>query len=57
MDSVDVGRHARIHRAIIDKGVKVPPGYQIGMSPEEDTTKFTVSSSGIVVIPKGTILT
>jgi glucose-1-phosphate adenylyltransferase len=56
LDSVDVGRHARIRRAIIDKGVKVPPGYQIGMNPEEDAAKFTVSSSGIVVIPKGTIL-
>jgi len=57
LDSVDVGRHARIHRAIIDKGVKVPQGYQIGVNPEEDATKFTVRSSGIVVIPKGTILT
>ncbi len=56
MDGVDIGRHARIRRAIIDKGVRIPEKYQVGMNPEEDAAKFTVSSSGIVVIPKGTIL-
>jgi glucose-1-phosphate adenylyltransferase len=57
MDDVDVGRHARVRCAIIDKGVKVPEGYQIGFHPEEDAKKYTLSPSGVVVIPKGTILT
>ena len=35
-DGVEVGRHARIRRAIIDKGVVVPPGMTIGYDPEED---------------------
>ena len=56
MDGVEIGRDARIRRAIIDKGVRVPEGYQIGIHPEEDAKKFTVSPSGVVVIPKGTIL-
>ncbi len=57
MDEVDVGRRACIRRAIIDKRVRVPEGYQIGYHPEEDAKKYTLSPSGIVVIPKGTILT
>jgi glucose-1-phosphate adenylyltransferase len=56
MDDVNVGRHARIRRAIVDKSVKIPEGYRIGFDPEEDAKKFTLSPSGVVVIPKGTIL-
>ena len=29
-DGVDVGRHARLRRAIIDKGVDIPAGMEIG---------------------------
>ena len=52
MDGVDVGRHCRIRRAIIDKGVAIPPGTVIGYDLEQDRTRFTVTESGIVVIPK-----
>jgi glucose-1-phosphate adenylyltransferase len=53
MYGVDVGRHARIRRAIVDKGVHIPPGAAIGLDPDEDRRRFTVSEGGIVVIPKG----
>ena len=53
MNGVDVGRHARIRRAIVDKNVHIPPGTTIGLDPEEDRRRFTVSESGIVVVPKG----
>ena len=52
-DNVDVGRHCRIRRAIIDKHVEVPAGTQIGYDLEEDRRRFHVTESGIVVIPKG----
>jgi glucose-1-phosphate adenylyltransferase len=52
-EGVEVGRHARIRRTIIDKGVVVPPGMRIGYDPDEDRKRFTVSESGIVVVPKG----
>ncbi|HEY2388404.1 MAG TPA: glucose-1-phosphate adenylyltransferase [Candidatus Binatia bacterium] len=55
-DGVEVGRHARIKRAIIDKGVQVPTGTTIGYDEAEDRRRFTVSESGIVVVPKGMIL-
>jgi glucose-1-phosphate adenylyltransferase len=55
-DNVEVGRHARIKRAIIDKGVVVPPGTTIGYDESEDRRRFTVSDSGVVVVPKGMVL-
>lgn len=56
MDSVVIGRHARIRRAIIDKNVVVPEGYEIGFDPTDDKKKFTVTDTGIVVIPKNAVL-
>jgi glucose-1-phosphate adenylyltransferase len=53
-EGVDVGRHAQIRRAIIDKGVKVPPGMQIGYDLGLDRRRgLTVTDNGIVVIAKG----
>jgi glucose-1-phosphate adenylyltransferase len=56
MDGVDVGRRARIARAIIDKGVQVPEGFSIGYDALKDRERFTVSPGGVVVVAKGTIL-
>lgn len=52
-DRVDVGRHAKIRRAIIDKNVVIPPGAEIGINLEADRARgLTVTESGIVVIGK-----
>ncbi len=56
MNNCNIGRHARIRRAIIDKNVVVPEGYEIGFDLEGDKKKFTVTESGIVVIAKNQIL-
>jgi glucose-1-phosphate adenylyltransferase len=56
MNNCNIARHARIRRAIIDKNVNVPEGYEIGFDLEGDKKKFTVTESGIVVIPKNMIL-
>jgi glucose-1-phosphate adenylyltransferase len=52
-ENVNIGRHCRIRRAIVDKHVDIPPGTSIGYDPEEDRRRFHVTESGIVVIPKG----
>ena len=52
MNNCNIGRHARIRRAIIDKNVQIPEGYEIGFDPANDRKKFTVSDSGIIVIAK-----
>ena len=56
MEGVNIGRHARVKKTIIDKYVKIPPKMEIGFDLEKDRKKFKVSPSGVVVIPKGTVL-
>jgi glucose-1-phosphate adenylyltransferase len=51
LGGVVVGKGARIKRAILDKWCKVPDGYEIGYDLVEDAKKFTVTESGIVVVP------
>lgn len=54
-DDVDVGRNATVRRAIVDKNVVIDKGAQIGIDPERDLERgFTVTDSGITVVPKGT---
>ncbi|MBQ1075065.1 glucose-1-phosphate adenylyltransferase [Micromonospora sp. C31] len=53
MEGVDVGRHAVVRRAILDKNVVVPEGAEIGVDLEKDRQRYTVSDNGIVVIGKG----
>ena len=55
-EGVNVGRHARVRRAIIDKDVTIPEGMEIGFNLDEDRKKFTVTESGLVVISKRTVL-
>jgi glucose-1-phosphate adenylyltransferase len=52
MGDVNIGRHCKIRRAIIDKYVQVSEGTQIGYDIEEDRKRFHVTESGIVVISK-----
>ena len=52
LSGVDVGRHAKIRKAIIDKDVQIPERMEIGYDLNEDAKRFTVTASGIVVVPK-----
>jgi len=54
MEGVNVGRYAKIKRAIIDKDVVIPQGMVIGYDLSEDRKHFYVSQSGIVVVAKKT---
>ncbi len=52
-ENVNIGRHAKIRKAIIDKNVVIPDGMIIGYDHEEDRRKgFTVTETGIVVVPR-----
>jgi glucose-1-phosphate adenylyltransferase len=49
-DNCDIGRRAKVRRAILDKNVKVLPGEEIGYNIEKDREKYHVTDSGIVVV-------
>jgi glucose-1-phosphate adenylyltransferase len=52
-ENVDVGRHCRIRRAIIDKDVRIPQNTSIGYDLDYDRRRgFFVTDSGVVVIAK-----
>lgn len=50
MDNCDIGRRAKVRRAILDKNVKVAPDTVIGYDPVLDAQRYHVTETGIVVI-------
>ncbi len=53
-----IGRRARVNRAILDKNVIVEEDAQVGFDREHDLARgFTVTESGITVVPKGYVVT
>ena len=51
-NGVQVGNKAKLLKCIIDKDVRVPAGESIGLDPDKDRERFTVSPGGVVVVPK-----
>ena len=49
-DNCDIGRHAKVRRAILDKNVRILPGTEIGYDLENDRKLYHVTESGIVVV-------
>ncbi len=49
-DHCDIGRNAKVRRAILDKNAYVAAGDTIGYDLEKDRSEYFVSESGIVVV-------
>ncbi len=49
-DNCDIGRRARVRKAILDKNVHVPEDATIGYDPDRDRQLYHVTESGIVVV-------
>jgi glucose-1-phosphate adenylyltransferase len=49
---VNIGRHCRIRRAIIDRDVHIPEGTVIGYDHEADRQRYFVTDTGITVVTR-----
>jgi len=49
---VNVGRHCRIRKAILDRDVEVPEGTEIGYDTAADKERYFVTESGITVVTR-----
>jgi ADP-glucose pyrophosphorylase len=47
---VDVGRHAKLRRVIVDEGARIPEGMAIGFDAAEDRRRFYVSEGGVTLV-------
>jgi len=51
LPEVDIGRHSRIRRAIIDRGTVIPDGTEIGIDVEADKKRgFRITEAGITLV-------
>ncbi|MDD5247756.1 MAG: glucose-1-phosphate adenylyltransferase [Rhodocyclaceae bacterium] len=50
LPDVEVGRHARLTRVVVDHGCKIPEGLVVGEDAADDARRFHRSSSGITLI-------
>jgi glucose-1-phosphate adenylyltransferase len=50
LDNCDIGRRAKVRRAILDKNVRVAPDSTIGYDLEQDRKLYHVTDTGLVVV-------
>jgi ADP-glucose pyrophosphorylase len=50
MPGVVIGKNARVRRAIIEDGVYIPDGLQIGFDLDHDRRHYKVTGAGVVVV-------
>ena len=50
LPDVDVARHCRIRRAIIDSHCRLPQGFTVGHDPEDDRKRYHVTEKGVTLV-------
>ncbi len=50
LPEVDIARHARLTKVVVDRGVHIPEGLVVGEDPGRDATRFYRSDGGVVLI-------
>jgi glucose-1-phosphate adenylyltransferase len=50
LPDVDIGRHARLNRVVVDRGARIPEGMVIGEDPATDAQRFHRSEGGITLV-------
>jgi glucose-1-phosphate adenylyltransferase len=50
LPGVNVGRHSRLTRVVIDRGCSIPEGTVIGEDPVEDARRFEYTDNGVTLV-------
>jgi glucose-1-phosphate adenylyltransferase len=50
MPYVEIGRHARLSKVVVDRGVKIPEGLVVGEEPDRDAQRFRRTDQGVCLI-------
>ena len=50
LPEVQVGRHARLSKVVVDRGCHIPEGLVIGEDPELDARRFYRSEEGVILV-------
>jgi glucose-1-phosphate adenylyltransferase len=52
LPEVEVGRHVRLNRVVLDRGCVIPDGMAIGFDPKEDAQRFFRTENGITLVTR-----
>jgi ADP-glucose pyrophosphorylase len=52
MPGVRIGKGARLRRTIVEEGVHIPAGFQVGFDLDQDRNHHTVTKAGVVVVSR-----
>ena len=50
LPEVEIGRHARLNKVVVDRGVHIPENLVVGEDPELDAKRFYRSEGGVALI-------
>jgi glucose-1-phosphate adenylyltransferase len=53
LPEVQVGRHARLTKVVVDRGCSIPDGMVIGENAEDDARRFHRSEQGVTLVTRG----
>ena len=50
MPNVEIARHVKLNRVVVDSDARIPEGVEIGFDVELDRKRFYVSEKGITLV-------
>ena len=50
LPGVEVKRHARLTKVVVDRGCVIPEGRVIGENPDDDEARFLRTESGVTLV-------
>jgi len=52
LPEVDIGRHCKLRKVVIDFGCNIPDGMSIGLDAAEDARRFFRTPQGVVLVTR-----